>query len=202
MKKYWNKKIEGIIHTPRVWKNQIRPDPTDRGENWIVTGNGVNWLYGLYELIEDNFPKDAILTEIGSYSGVSTSLFACVCSHVYAIDPWCNYNDIHSSMIFEAEHEFDKRMVDYPNVQKIKAKSMDIVNQFPDESLDVVYIDGDHSYESVLNDIQSWMPKICKNGLLCGHDYIENDIQKALKDVFPSHEFKPYWDTSWCIKIN
>ena len=36
---------------------------------------------------------------------------------------------------------------------------MDAVNDFEDESLDAVYIDGNHKYDSVCNDIEKWMPK-------------------------------------------
>lgn len=37
--------------------------------------------------------------------------------------------------------------------------------------LDLVYIDGDHSYDGVKNDIVSWLPKVRIGGILCGHDY-------------------------------
>lgn len=199
-KKFWNSKIEEIIHTPRVWKNQTRPDPNNRGTDWHLTGNGVNWLYGLYEMIEENFEKDSILVEIGSFSGVSTSMFACVCEFVYAVDPWSDYSEINSGFLNQAESEFDNRMKQYSNVEKIKLKSEDAVKLFPNESVDVVYIDGEHKYESVLFDIQAWLPKIVKGGLLCGHDYIEDGIQKALKNTFPNHTFNMYWDSSWVYK--
>ncbi len=39
------------------------------------------------------------------------------------------------------------------------------------EPLDLVFIDGDHSYECVRQDIDSWMPKVRPGGILAGHDY-------------------------------
>jgi predicted O-methyltransferase YrrM len=44
---------------------------------------------------------------------------------------------------------------------------------FQDGSLDGVFIDADHTYEAVKMDIQNWMPKVRKGGILAGHDYVE-----------------------------
>lgn len=50
-----------------------------------------------------------------------------------------------------------------------------VVDVFEDNSLDFVYIDGNHAYDWVKQDIQLWWPKLKKNGLLMGHDYILMD---------------------------
>lgn len=46
---------------------------------------------------------------------------------------------------------------------------------FTDESFDFVYIDANHSYESVKKDIELWYPKVRKGGILSGHDYLMID---------------------------
>lgn len=56
----------------------------------------------------------------------------------------------------------------------IKATSKSASKKFADESLDVVFIDLNHSYESVKEDIQLWLPKVKKGGILAGDDYHEN----------------------------
>lgn len=81
--------------------------------------------------------------------------------------------------------------------------SVEAVSLFEDESLDFVYIDGDHSYEAVVSDIAAWYPKLKTNGLLCGHDYIPESNQltvvKAVDEFFNSKqlELKRYQDSSW-----
>lgn len=47
-----------------------------------------------------------------------------------------------------------------------------------DGSLDFVFIDADHSYSGVSNDLQLWAPKVRQGGLLCGHDYMNHPNQQ------------------------
>ena len=47
--------------------------------------------------------------------------------------------------------------------------------KFPDRYFDFVYIDAKHDFKSVYRDISLWKPKVRKGGLLCGHDYINEE---------------------------
>lgn len=55
--------------------------------------------------------------------------------------------------------------------QILRLTTMEAAQQIADESLDFVFVDADHTYSSVLNDLQTWWPKIKPGGLLSGHDY-------------------------------
>ena len=57
----------------------------------------------------------------------------------------------------------------------IRATSEKAAQIFPDESLDFVYIDADHSYKHVVNDLNLWYPKVKSGGLISGHDYLGMD---------------------------
>jgi hypothetical protein len=46
---------------------------------------------------------------------------------------------------------------------------------FADESLDFAYIDANHAYSFVKQDIDLWWPKVKKGGWLCGHDFLKID---------------------------
>ena len=55
------------------------------------------------------------------------------------------------------------------------------------ESLDFVFIDARHTYDSVVSDILDWMPHVRVGGLICGHDYLHShfpEVSKAVHDVF------------------
>ena len=49
--------------------------------------------------------------------------------------------------------------------------SAEAVTGFDDSSLDFVYIDGNHAYEFVRDDVASWWPKVKPGGILAGHDW-------------------------------
>jgi predicted O-methyltransferase YrrM len=57
-------------------------------------------------------------------------------------------------------------------IKPIKSYSWEASKNFEDNSVDFVFIDADHEYESVVKDIDSWLPKVKKGGIISGHDYI------------------------------
>jgi len=52
----------------------------------------------------------------------------------------------------------------------LRMSSMEAVKNFSDNSLDYIYIDGDHSLEMLL-DMCAWLPKLRVGGIFSGHDY-------------------------------
>lgn len=59
----------------------------------------------------------------------------------------------------------------------IRADSKDAASQIPDESLDLAFIDADHSYEGCKTDIQAYWPKVKPGGVLAGHDYANDEFK-------------------------
>jgi predicted O-methyltransferase YrrM len=57
--------------------------------------------------------------------------------------------------------------------------SNQVAIQFPDEYFDFVYIDGDHRYAAVKEDLELYFKKLKVRGLLCGDDYAESGWWKA-----------------------
>jgi len=56
-----------------------------------------------------------------------------------------------------------------------------IISQFQDESIDILYIDGDHGFEGCYLDLLNWYPKVKKNGLIINDDYISfESVAKAV----------------------
>lgn len=59
----------------------------------------------------------------------------------------------------------------YPNFVLVVASAHDASQWIADESLDFVFIDSDHSYEAVKQDVADWTPKVRSGGIVSGHDY-------------------------------
>lgn len=73
---------------------------------------------------------------------------------------------------------------------------------YQDKSINFVFIDGDHSYDAVVKDINAWMPKIKKGGILSGHDYEIPSVKKACHDVLGERTLKDPWgDGCWMLKV-
>jgi predicted O-methyltransferase YrrM len=59
------------------------------------------------------------------------------------------------------------------DVEVIRTDSLSGAKNFKDDSLDFVYLDADHRYPGLSNDLLTWYPKIRPGGFLCGHDYLD-----------------------------
>jgi hypothetical protein len=68
-------------------------------------------------------------------------------------------------------------------ITDIKSISWEAANLFEDNSVDFVFIDADHSYESVKKDIKNWLPKIKKNGIIAGHDFHAESVSSAVNEL-------------------
>lgn len=64
--------------------------------------------------------------------------------------------------------------------------SDDAVEKFKDESVDFVFVDGDHRYAQVLKDCQNYYPKVKKGGIFCGHDWSLPEVNQAVVEFAKS----------------
>jgi len=82
-------------------------------------------------------------------------------------------------------------------VKDIKKNSWEAANEFEDESVDFIFIDADHKYESVVKDIQAWLPKLKVGGVMSGHDFTQPTagVKKAVEELLP--DFKLGTDEIW-----
>ena len=93
------------------------------------------------------------MVELGSFLGVSTELFAIFSKHITAVDLWGSDEGYEGGEC--ARSDWDKveqaareRLSKYPNSILIKESGDNFAKTIPDNSLDLVYIDANHSYEN------------------------------------------------------
>jgi hypothetical protein len=115
--------------------------------------------------------------EIGAEAGVYSEILCKANPNLklYSVDPWKIYGDYRNHVdeknLQNAYEKAKVRLAPY-NCELIKAFSMDAVKLFEDDSLDFVYIDGNHDFPNVTNDIHEWSKKIRKGGIVSGHDFM------------------------------
>lgn len=112
------------------------------------------------------------------------------CSEFYLVDAWRNFeNYVDIANVSAQEHlqymlETLNLLKTYDNkIITIRALSKQASTLFPDETLDFVYLDANHTYEGVLEDLIYWFPKVKKGGVLAGHDYVDGNYQVGVFGV-------------------
>ncbi len=121
-------------------------------------------------LLKDHGVK--VGAEIGVFKG---GFSACLMRNLdlnllYMVDPWEDWrrqfrDDIYNECLEVIEPYIDR-------VKMMRMMSVDAAPLVPDESLDFVQIDANHSYESCKEDITLWCPKVKTGGIVSGHDYV------------------------------
>lgn len=93
---------------------------------------------------------------------------------LYCIDPWFPYEGNRrgggKEKQMAAFEEAKERLEKYP-VEMIRCQSMETINSFSENSLDFVYIDGNHDFDYVMQDLIEWAKKVRPGGIIAGHDY-------------------------------
>jgi Methyltransferase domain len=83
------------------------------------------------------------------------------------------------------------RNVDGLPVEIMNMTSTSAANRFAANELDVVFIDGAHDYQSVKADIEAWLPRVKKAGILCGHDFNWPEVNQAVTELLPTARAVP-----------
>ncbi len=86
-------------------------------------------------------------------------------------------------------------------IETVRMKSEAAAETFADGSLSFVFIDADHRYDAVAQDIRSWSSKVKPGGILAGHDYTDEwpGVVKAVDEAFGDRVQR--FGCSWMVRI-
>jgi predicted O-methyltransferase YrrM len=124
---------------------------------------------------------------------------------LYGIDLWESYpgyKDFEKNTIDESYAKALESVKGY-DCTLIKGWSHEVVEQFEDESLDFVFIDGNHAFEFVVRDIAGWSKKVREGGIVCGHDYMDYSrtrkwrqmqVKYAVEAWMQANKIHPWFD--------
>ncbi|KKS77417.1 MAG: Translation elongation factor P [Candidatus Woesebacteria bacterium GW2011_GWC1_42_9] len=144
---------------------------------WEIYGNPMieGWLSPLEGAALREYAKDRVCLEIGSYKGRSANYMAQTAKILYCVDTFKADGQGQNQMQnFTSIKDFLFNIKKFNNIIPIIAKSSSVALLFASDSLDLVFIDGGHDYDSVISDIDSFFPKVRAGGLICFHDYGPN----------------------------
>lgn len=120
--------------------------------------------------------------EIGVFKGdLSKELISKWNGTLYMVDVWRPLGDEYDDMSNHSVHNtaYSETMLNIRGNEDraimIRCDSKQASEFFQDESLDFIYIDANHAYDFVKEDLYTWFPKLKKGGIFSGHDYINMD---------------------------
>jgi ASC-1-like (ASCH) protein len=143
---------------------------------------------GLIEPI-NNLKGELVGVEVGVCLAHTTEAFAKGIKNLkklYAVDNYPTFVDWDGSDWNKDRQDLmkkaaqDKMLAHKDKVEFLHVSSEEFVKTIEDESLDFVFIDGDHSFEAALKDFQNYYPKVKKGGIFGGHDIQLDSVRNAL----------------------
>lgn len=160
-----------------------------------------------------------VIIEIGTWLGRSSyEMGQVVQGKVYTIDPftpWEVFPDkwpksmwqVRRGTIKDKEYLYKEccsnlnELIQSGKVEVLRGYSEDVLVglQQLSGSVDMVFIDGNHSYLSVKQDIINYLPLICTGGIICGHDFGQ-DVMRAVLEVLPETKEVP-GTTIWFCEV-
>lgn len=158
----------------------------------------IPFAFFLVEILRPN-----LLVELGSHTGNSYNAFCQAVelsgSHTkcFAVDTW--QGDIHAgeyqSSIYDELRSYQEST--YPQFSTLLRMTFDeALPKFADRSVDLLHIDGLHTYEAVKHDFDTWLPKVAPGGVILMHDIAvrEHDfgvwrLWEEIKGRFKTSEF-------------
>jgi hypothetical protein len=153
--------------------------------------------------------KSKVIVEIGSYKGRSTRAFGDN-THgiVYAVDSWLGFHHLDNGTPVKVDgdriyEEFIENTKSCGNVVPFKGNMKQFLKYVNGNlKADFIFIDGDHRYHFVKEDILDSIGIVHKNGILSGHDYGYSDwpgVKKAVDEIFNGQ--KRLVNSIWWVSV-
>lgn len=167
-----------------------------------------------WHCVVDRVHEQCIGAEIGVYHGcMSAALLELLPGlTLYMVDRWKAYseseqkkNGVHIAGLPAEKWPVVKKhamqvAAKYPGrATVIQSDSAKAAKKVPDNSLDFVFIDADHSYKGCKRDIKAWRPKLKTGGWLMGHDYHRPGVARAIAELDGEVEYDD--DKTWAVKV-
>lgn len=144
-------------------------------------------------------PEGGLFVELGCFKGKSTSFIVTEIANqkrnvrfvtVDSFDGATQTKDESEAIAYIGISDIEKDFLENTKhvahlFETIKSLSHEAAARFEDGSVDCLFIDAGHSYEAVKKDIEMWLPKMKKGGLISGHDYTAwKGVNQAVNEAF------------------
>ena len=185
------------LWTSSVWQMRLSRNTLPITLNGVLGYAWINDIANLYSSVTRIPSEIPTIVEIGSFSGLSACIFAHslrrhgLKGRIYCVDLWDTYVEMNPSAretgFFAYQSGQLRQLFDHSirsagvsEATPICEDSTRAWQRFPDESIDMLFVDGDHSYEGCLADLTHWYRKVKPDGVIIGHDYDWDTVRSAV----------------------
>lgn len=147
--------------------------------------------------------RPGLFVELGTYAGVSYTAFCMAAqrsgsdTRCFAVDTWQGdpQSGVYGDEIYNDFRIFhDARYAAFSTL--LRCSFDEALNHFVDGSVDLLHIDGYHTYEAVRHDFEAWLPKLSGRGVVLFHDTAVHfgdfgvwRLWRELSERYPHFEF-------------
>lgn len=133
-------------------------------------------IFFAYDLIRNIRP--ATIVELGTYYGTSISSMAQavkdgnLSTKIFAIDCWegDEHAGYYGNYVYEHVQALVKKYYSQINIFLVRKYFDQALSDFEEQTIDILHIDGLHTYDAVKKDYENWLPKMKPNGVILFHD--------------------------------
>jgi len=158
-----------------------------------------------YDFVFDKIPENGMFVEIGVWKGKSISYMAENIFKnrkeikIFGVDTWkgspsetYHIDEVNRNggCIYSNFYKNIKEQNLLGKIFPMKMSSIEASKYFKKESLDCVFIDAEHTYESVFSDLRSWFLLVKEGGIISGHDYFFPEVRDAVDSFFKELKLK------------
>lgn len=120
-------------------------------------------------------PEDQAIVEIGSYLGDSALALASRSkSEIHCVDLWTDGGQPHEDKYADPSvYETFIERTSHLNITPHRGASLDIAATWNGPTIGLLFIDGEHTYQAVTQDLEAWLPHCADDAWVAFHDYCE-----------------------------
>lgn len=166
--------------------------------NWPWAGH----KFFAYDLVCNIKPRSIV--ELGTHRGTSFFSFCQaikdekIQTKLFAVDTWKGdeHSGFYGEEVFKEVNQIREKYYGNLNINLLRKTFDEAVGEFQDSSIDILHIDGLHTYEAVKHDFETWLNKVKDDGIILFHDTAEKTadfgvykLWNELKEKYRTLEF-------------